>query len=200
MTLLDGKGDPLRIEQEIKIWLYYEIVYTQTRICPKEWYTKNSLGFWDTNRSFNFSQKINNENLPYSGLCYSSRLHSENQRKQKKKKDKYLDLARELRKLWNTWVTMIPILVDWNGPQRHGKLVGRRGNYRTNWNHSNNSIVEISQNVEKNPGDMREFTVTQIPVKDHQLMLVLKTHKEYNDKYHLILFKIRSYKHFLSPV
>ena len=33
------------------------------------------------------------------------------------------------------------------------------------------SIVEISQNAQKSPEDMRNL-VTQTPVKDHQLMLV----------------------------
>ena len=32
--------------------------------------------------------------------------------KESKKRDKYLDLARELRKLWNVKVTMIPIVID----------------------------------------------------------------------------------------
>ena len=31
--------------------------------------------------------------------------------KESEKKDKYLDLARELKKLWNTKVTIVPILI-----------------------------------------------------------------------------------------
>ena len=31
--------------------------------------------------------------------------------KESEKKDKYLDLARELKKLWNTKVTFIPIVI-----------------------------------------------------------------------------------------
>ena len=38
-------------------------------------------------------------------------------------------------------------------------------------------MVEISQNTEESPGDLR-FVVTQILVKDYQLMLMLKTLKE----------------------
>ena len=41
--------------------------------------------------------------------------------KESEKKDKYLDLARELKKLWNMKVTIIPII----------------GNKRTSGNHSN---------------------------------------------------------------
>ena len=33
-------------------------------------------------------------------------------------------------------------------------------------------IVQIGQNTEMSPGDMKRLTVTQIPVKDHQLTLV----------------------------
>ena len=34
------------------------------------------------------------------------------------------------------------------------------------------SIVEINQNTEKNPGDLRRFAVDQTPMKNHQLTLV----------------------------
>ena len=37
----------------------------------------------------------------------------ENQRKRKKeKRDKYSDLARELKKLWNMKITVIPFVID----------------------------------------------------------------------------------------
>ncbi len=40
------------------------------------------------------------------------------------KNDKYLDLARELKKLWNMKVTIVPIVIDWHsqiclGPYQH---------------------------------------------------------------------------------
>ena len=34
---LGGKGDPLGIVQDIKIWTYCQLVYALTRIGPKEW-------------------------------------------------------------------------------------------------------------------------------------------------------------------
>ena len=49
----EGKADLLGILQDIEIWLYYQMVYAQTRICPEEWKTQNSLLFWDTNKSSN---------------------------------------------------------------------------------------------------------------------------------------------------
>ena len=40
----------------IIIWPYEQMVLAQPRIHPKKWDAWNSLGFWDTNGSFNFSQ------------------------------------------------------------------------------------------------------------------------------------------------
>ena len=36
----------------------------------------------------------------------------------------------------------------------------------------NYSIVEIGQNTEENPGDLMRLTITQTPVRIHQLTLV----------------------------
>ena len=52
------------------------------------------------------------------------------------------------------------------------KGTGRLGNRRTSGDHPSYNIVEIGQNTEKNPGDLRRPVVTQIPVKDHQLKLM----------------------------
>ena len=52
------------------------------------------------------------------------------------------------------------------------KGTGRVGNHSTNRDHLNYCMVEISQNTEKGPGDMRRIAVTQSPVKDNQLTLV----------------------------
>ena len=45
-------------------------------------------------------------------------------------------------------------------------------NRRTSQDHPNYGIVEVAQNTEKSPGDLRRLDVTQTPVKDHQLTLV----------------------------
>ena len=44
--------------------------------------------------------------------------------KEFEKKDKYLDLARELKKLWNTQVTIIPIVIGAFGTVTKGLLKG----------------------------------------------------------------------------
>ena len=56
---------------------------------------------------------------------------------------------------WNTWYSH----------QRFGTGTGGLGNERTGEDHSNYNIVEISQNTEKSPGDLRRLAVTQTSVK-----------------------------------
>ena len=38
--------------------------------------------------------------------------------------------------------------------------------------------IQIGQNTEKSPGDLRRLAVTQTPSKDHQLRLMWKNRKE----------------------
>ena len=49
---------------------------------------------------------------------------------------------------------------------------------RMSGDHSKFNIVEIGQNTEKSPGDLRRLAVTQTPMKNYRLMLVRKTLKE----------------------
>ena len=58
------------------------------------------------------------------------------------------------------------------GPPKIGQRIETVGNRRKNRDYSDYSFVEISQNTEKNPGDLRRLAVTQPPEKDHQLILV----------------------------
>ena len=58
------------------------------------------------------------------------------------------------------------------------KGIGRRRNQKKNREHPDYSIVEIGQDIEKSPGDLRTFAVTQTPMKDHQLTMMWKTRKE----------------------
>ena len=66
---------------------------------------------------------------------------------------------------------------SWYSHQRIGKRT-RDENKWTSGDHPNNSIVEINQNTEKSPKDLRRLVVTQTPVKGHQLMLMWNTLKE----------------------
>ena len=94
--------------------------------------------------------------------------------KESEQKDKYLDLARELKKLWNTKVTIISIISGAFSTVTKGLLKGLKdlevgGQVETIQNHS---IIENGQNTEKNPGDLRRLAVTQTSLKHYQLMLV----------------------------
>ena len=98
------------------------------------------------------------------------------------KRHKYLELAWELKKKTMEYDGDSDTNCYWwtrNNPQRLGKETGRVGNRGTSRYHPNHtSIVKISQNIEKSPGDLRRLAVTQTPVKDYQLTLVWKTRKE----------------------
>ena len=52
-----------------------------------------------------------------------------------------------------------------NNSQMFGKCAGRVRNRRTSWDHRNYGIVEIDQNTEKNPGDLRRLAIIQTLVK-----------------------------------
>ena len=81
--------------------------------------------------------------------------------KECEKKDKYLDLARELKKLWNMQVTVMPIIIGAFGS-------GGLRSWRKRGDHQNYSIIENGQNTEKSPGDLKWIAFTQTPMKDHQ--------------------------------
>ena len=88
--------------------------------------------------------------------------------KESKKKDKYLDFARELKKLWNMKVTIIPIVIGAFGTvhQRIIKGTGGLGNKRTSGDHPNYYIIENGQNIEKTPGELRRLAVNRTPMKE----------------------------------
>ena len=88
-------------------------------------------------------------------------------------RDKFLDLAGELKRLLNTKVTVIPIIIGALGTisQRIHKRTGGRRNKSISRDHPNHSI-KIVQNTKKNPEDMRRLAVTQSPRKNQQLTLV----------------------------
>ena len=68
--------------------------------------------------------------------------------KEYEKKDKYLDLARELKKLWNMKVTIIPIVIGviWHSHQRILKETRGLGGRRTSGEHPN-CIIENGHNT-----------------------------------------------------
>ena len=105
--------------------------------------------------------------------------------KESEKEDKYHDLVKELRKK-KTKKTVEHESDDyincnrcsWYSHQRIDTRIGGLGNKKTSEDHSNCRIIEIGQNTEKSPGNLRRLAVTQTPVKDHHLTLMWKTFKE----------------------
>ena len=68
---------------------------------------------------------------------------------------------------------------SWYNYQRINKRTGGLGN--KSGNHPHYCIIEIGQNTERRPGDLKRFAVTQTPVKDHQLTLMWKTLQNNNN-------------------
>ena len=94
------------------------------------------------------------------------------------KRDKYINLAGELKRTMEYEVTVTPIVIGaLYTPQRIDKKTGRLGDKSTNGDHSKYSIIKISQNNEKSPGDLRALAVTEILKENYQLTLVWKTLK-----------------------
>ena len=92
------------------------------------------------------------------------------------KKDKYLDLAGELKKtVWHESDHYTNCnFCSWYSHKRIIKGTGGLRNKGTSGDHPNYYIIEIGQNTEKSPGDLRRLAVIQNSVKDHQLTLMWK--------------------------
>ena len=53
-----------------------------------------------------------------------------------------------------------------------GKRTGGLGNKKTSGDHPNYSIVEIGQNTENCPGDLKRLAVPQTPAENRQVTLL----------------------------
>ena len=83
--------------------------------------------------------------------------------KESEKKDKYQDLARELKKIVEH-ESDVYNNCDWCSHQRIIKGTGGLRNKRTSGEHPNYYIIENDRNTEEGPGDLRRLAVTQISV------------------------------------
>ena len=97
--------------------------------------------------------------------------------KECEKKDKYLDLARELKKLLNMKVTIIPIVIGVFGTLTRGLLKSLEdlevgGRVETIQTTALLRTARILKRVLETWGDLLS---PQTSVKDHQLMLMWKT-------------------------
>ena len=67
--------------------------------------------------------------------------------------------------------------VNWYSRYNHqmiSTISGGQGNKGTGGDCPNFSNIKIGQNTEKSPGHLRRLTVTQTPVENYQLTLMLK--------------------------
>ena len=108
------------------------MVYAQPSIYPRKWHI-NSYGVWHTNRSSNLGQKTKpyynqrkktKKNRTYKIEEFAIPADHRMKLKECENKDKYLDLARELKKLWTMKVTIIPIVICPLGTITKGLLKG----------------------------------------------------------------------------
>ena len=145
------------------------MIYAEPRICPGRWGAQTPLGFWDTNGLSKLYQTTN----------FTVPTYHRVKLKESVKKDKYLNLARELKKT-RKHESDGDTNCYWCARYSHQRIdtgTGGLGNRRTRGDHPNYSIVEIGQNTKKSPGDLRRLTVTQTPMSNDQLTLVWKTLK-----------------------
>ena len=90
--------------------------------------------------------------------------------KESKKKDKYLDIARELKKLWNVKVTMIPIVIDALGTVTKELVKGLEDlEIRRRVETIQTTALLRSARILKYSEDLRRLGVTQAPVKEKHL-------------------------------
>ena len=99
--------------------------------------------------------------------------------KESGKKDNYLDLAWELKKLWNMKVTIVPIVIGALGTVTKGLLKGLEDLEVGGWVETIQTTALLrTARILRRDWDLRRLDVTQTPVKDFQLMLMWKTQKE----------------------
>ena len=77
------------------------------------------------------------------------------QLKESEKKDQYQDLARELKKLYESNVYTNYNWCFWCSRKRIIKGTGGFGNKRRSGDYPNDYTIEIGQNTEKSPDDLR---------------------------------------------
>ena len=157
---------------------------SQPSICPGKWHAQTPMGLWRTNGSPNLGQKTRPYNQQKKKkkrkkICkivdFAVLADHRIKLKQCEKRDKYLDLARELIKVWNMKLTIIPIVIGALGTETKALLKGLEdlevgGRVETIETTTLKRTARILRRVLKTWGDL----LSQTPVKNHQLMLMWK--------------------------
>ena len=96
--------------------------------------------------------------------------------KECEKKDKYLDLARELKKLWNMKMTIVLNVIGAFVTVTKGLLKGLK-DLEGGWRVETIQMTALLRTARLLRRVLRRLAVTQTPVKNHQLTLMWKTLK-----------------------
>ena len=106
------------------------MIYAQPSTCPRKWLSQTPMELWYTNGSPNFGPKTKSYNNQQrkKKICkivdFAVPADHRIKLKECEKRDKYHDLARELKKIWNMKVTIIPIVIGAFGTVTKGLLKG----------------------------------------------------------------------------
>ena len=106
------------------------MVYAQTRISPVERDTLNFLGDKIATRLPDLvigKKKRKKKKWTCRIVDFAALVDHSVKIKENEKRDKYLDLARELKKVWNMKVTVIPIVTGPLGTVSKGLIEGKEG-------------------------------------------------------------------------
>ena len=120
----------------------------------------------------NNSKKM--QNLPNSGLCSPGWLLSKIEKREKK--DKYLELARELRKLWDIKTAVIPDVIGMirYTHQRMAIETGGTGNKRGIEIIQITVLLRSARILRRVPNTLRRLAVTQTQFRNHSQTRVWK--------------------------
>ena len=110
---------------------------------------QNSLGFWDTNGLPNLDQTTRpSDSQQKKRTCrivvFVVPADLKVKLKESEKRDKYLDLARELKTLWNVKATVIPVVIGTLGSVTKG-LDWRTWKLRTTGNHQTTALLRSAR-------------------------------------------------------
>ena len=113
---------------------------------------------------------IVNDKENYQKVDFAIQANHRRKLTEGKKWNKYLNLAGELNKLWNMKVTAISVVIGVLGTVT--KRLVQDSEIRWRQDIIQTTLLSISQNTEKSPGDLSRLAVTQIPAKIHELSLI----------------------------
>ena len=164
--------------QETEIWPFEQMVYAQQRICPGEWHTQTPLRFWHPNGLLNLGQTTGPYyNQQKKRTCryvdFAFPADHRVQLKESEKKNKYLDLTRKLKKLWNMKVAVTQTPVKDHQPTLMWKTPSMSNNTDGSPNLGQKNRPYNNQGKKKKICKIVDFAVPA----DHRIKL-----KEYENK------------------